>query len=52
MTITRAMQRYTRVGATRYRYESGTYRTEIDVDDSGFVTHYPEGWERVVPEAE
>jgi hypothetical protein len=51
MTITRATQRYTRVAAMRYRYESGTYRTEIDVDDSGFVTRYPEGWERVLPKA-
>lgn len=46
LTITRSKQRYTRLGPERYRYESGTYRTEIDVDDFGLVTHYPDGWQR------
>jgi uncharacterized protein len=48
LTITRSVQHYTRLTAQRYRYESGTYRTEIDVDDFGLVTHYPDGWERVI----
>ena len=49
LTITRSEQHYTRLAAQRYRYESGTYRTEIDVDDFGLVTHYPDGWERIAP---
>ncbi len=47
LTITRSAQHYTRLATQRYRYESATYRTEIDVDDFGLVTHYPDGWERV-----
>jgi hypothetical protein len=47
LTITRSVQRYTHLATGRYRYESGTYRTEIAVDDFGLVTHYPDGWERV-----
>jgi hypothetical protein len=47
LTITRALQRYTRIAAQRYRYESEGYSAKIDVDDFGIVTHYPEGWDRV-----
>jgi hypothetical protein len=48
LTITRALQRYTRIAVQRYRYESGDYAAEIDVDDFGIVTHYPEGWDRAM----
>jgi hypothetical protein len=47
LTITHSAQRYTRLAAQEYRYESDTYRTEIAVDAFGLVTHYPDGWERV-----
>jgi hypothetical protein len=46
--IRRLQQRYTRVARNRYLYESATgFRTEITVDASGLVVHYPPGWERI-----
>jgi hypothetical protein len=42
------IQKYTRLGPDRYRYESATgFSTEILVDDLGLVTVYRSGWERV-----
>lgn len=40
-------QRYTRLDALRYRYESadGAFTTELAVDELGLVTHYAGGWE-------
>jgi len=37
-------QRYRRLDAATYRYESGggTFVTELDVDTAGFVTRYPD----------
>jgi hypothetical protein len=44
-------QRYTRLDANRYRYESDTgFTAELTVDDSGLVTLYPGGWEQVALE--
>lgn len=41
-------QRYTRLTANSYRYESDTgFSAEIVVDDLGLVTAYPGGWERI-----
>ncbi|MCE9670908.1 putative glycolipid-binding domain-containing protein [Myxococcus stipitatus] len=43
-------QRYTRLGASRYRYESTTgsgFEAELDVDELGLVLRYPPAWERV-----
>ena len=42
-------QRYRRVDATRYRYESdgGRFTAELSVDEHGFVMRYPPGWEAV-----
>lgn len=42
-------QRYTRLDARRYRYESGNgaFETEIAVDEFGLVTRYDKGWERI-----
>ena len=39
-------QRYTRLAAHRYLYESagGTFRRELTVDDHGFVVDYPGLW--------
>jgi hypothetical protein len=43
-------QRYHRVDAERYRYESGTgddvFRAELRVTSSGFVVEYPGFWSR------
>jgi len=33
-------QTYTRLGPTRWRYASGTYSAELDVDPNGFVLRY------------
>jgi hypothetical protein len=42
-TLERLDQRYSRLDATRYRYESagGSFVTELDVNSKGFVTRYP-----------
>lgn len=41
-------QRYRRLDPSRYRYESGGgFTAEITVDEHGFVTRYPPGWEAV-----
>ncbi len=39
-------QIYHRVETSKYRYESagGSFVAELDVDDAGFVTHYPNLW--------
>jgi hypothetical protein len=40
-------QVYRRLGPTTYRYESagGSFVADLEVDEAGFVTHYPELWE-------
>lgn len=42
-------QRYTRLDATRYRYESagGAFVAELEVDELGLVIRYGEWWRRV-----
>ena len=42
-------QRYRRLSEDRYRYEGlhNGFVAEFDMDDIGFVLHYPEFWERV-----
>jgi uncharacterized protein len=41
-------QSYRRLSPGRYRYRSagGRFETELDVDENGFVTRYPDFWER------
>lgn len=39
-------QSYTRTAANRYRYASGTFATDLEVDDLGLVTRYQGGWVR------
>jgi hypothetical protein len=41
-------QRYTRLGAGRYLYESrgGAFQAELEVDDLGLPVRYPPFWER------
>ena len=48
LTVQPLSQRYTRLAKDIYRYESDTgFSAEIVVDDSGLVTAYPSGWERI-----
>lgn len=46
LTVEVLEQTYTRVADHRYAYESGhgAFRTELEVDDVGFVVHYPNLW--------
>jgi hypothetical protein len=38
-------QTYTRLGPTAYRYESaGGFTADLEVDETGFVTHYGDVW--------
>ncbi|HEX6197213.1 MAG TPA: putative glycolipid-binding domain-containing protein [Jiangellaceae bacterium] len=41
--ISRKRQRYTRTDAG-FRYESGDFRADLQVDEDGFVTNYPRLW--------
>ena len=47
LALTVLDQRYRRVDASRYRYESrgGSFVAELVVNDTGFVTSYPGLWE-------
>jgi hypothetical protein len=40
-------QRYSRVAALAYRYESagGQFGRDLKVNEAGFVTHYPDFWQ-------
>jgi len=40
-------QLYHRIGATTYRYENarGRFVAELQVNEAGFVTHYPNIWQ-------
>lgn len=40
-------QRYTRLADRLYRYESGTFRADLPVDDFGLVLDYPGIWKRM-----
>lgn len=55
LTVRAADQRYTCLatdpdGAT-YRFESGSFTTEIRVDRDGLVLEYPDLWRRIWPDA-
>lgn len=49
LTIEPLPQRYTRLDARRYRYESsgGAFVAEIEVDAQGVVVSYEGGWQRI-----
>jgi hypothetical protein len=49
--IRKDRQSYTRLNKHTYRFEndSTNFRAEITVDDTGFVTHYPQLFEMVQP---
>ncbi|UXU90648.1 putative glycolipid-binding domain-containing protein [Burkholderia sp. S-53] len=44
--VVRGEQRYTRTAPRVYRYESGTYAADIEIDEAGLVTDYDE-WRRI-----
>jgi uncharacterized protein len=50
LTVTRTVQEYARLDATRYRYASGDFESELAVDDEGFVVDYDE-WRRTATAA-
>jgi len=41
------VQRYTRLSTSGYLYESGAFRAELEVDESGLVQAYQGGWKVV-----
>jgi hypothetical protein len=45
LTVTKSAQKYTRLDEFTYRYESGTFSTELVVDDDGLVASYAD-WRR------
>lgn len=49
LTLEPLPQRYTRLSAIRYRYESagGAFVAELEVDDLGLVVTYEGGWRRI-----
>jgi hypothetical protein len=49
LTVEVLPQRYTRLSATQYRYESsnGAFTAELEVDELGMVIDYPGGWQRI-----
>jgi hypothetical protein len=42
LAVERSDQRYTRLAENTYRYESGSFSRDIEVDDLGLVTSYPD----------
>ncbi len=55
LTVRPVRQRYTLLGREElrgedlYRYESGSFRADLQVDDDGYVTGYPGIWRRIGP---
>jgi uncharacterized protein len=49
LTVRPLRQRYTRLSAATYLYESleSGFRAEIEVDDTGMILRYAGGWERI-----
>ncbi|PZF79293.1 putative glycolipid-binding domain-containing protein [Jiangella anatolica] len=47
LTVEAAEQRYERLAADVYRYESGDFTADLAVDGDGLVTDYPDLWRRL-----
>jgi uncharacterized protein len=47
LAVRAVQQRYTLLDRDHYRYESGTFRADLPVDQDGFVIDYPGLWQRV-----
>lgn len=41
LVVTAERQRYTRIDETHYRFESGDFARDIEVDGRGLVVTYP-----------
>ncbi len=57
LEVRKVRQRYTRLdgdtaGLRQFRYESGAFRRDLSVDQSGFVLDYPGFWRRLADVAE
>lgn len=50
-TIRKDQQRYTRIGSNSYRFEndSSNFTANIEVDNEGFVIHYPNLFDMIQP---
>jgi hypothetical protein len=46
LEVERSTQRYERMAERRYRYSSGTFAAELDVDEHGLVLDYAPFWVR------
>jgi len=46
LTVRPVRQRYTMLAAGLFRYESGSFRADLPVDEDGFVLDYPGIWTR------
>jgi uncharacterized protein len=46
LEVRTVQQRYTRLDEDCYRYESGSFRADLPVDQHGFVIDYPGLWQR------
>lgn len=46
LTVEPLHQTYTRTAANSYRYASGPFATDVEVDDDGLVRRYAGGWSR------
>jgi uncharacterized protein len=46
LEVERSTQRYERLAGRRYRYSSGTFTVELEVDGHGMVLDYPPFWVR------
>ncbi len=40
-------QTYTRLSETHYRYQSGSFQADLEVDEWGLVRDYPKGWRAI-----
>ena len=47
LDVRKARQRYTRLGAEAFRYVSGSFRADLEVDADGIVLDYPGIWRRL-----
>lgn len=51
LEVRKVIQRYTRLSPTLFRYDSGSFRRDLTLDESGFVLDYPGLWRRLSAEA-
>jgi uncharacterized protein len=47
LEVRNVSQRYTRLSPTLFRYESGSFRRDLTLDENGFVLDYPGLWRRL-----